>query len=170
MQGTARIQDGKVAATQAELKRLPDALSFRIARLAAINERAGTQHFRDELGISLSGWRVIGLVAEGDPATTISVRDALVMDRGLLSRVVKELITRGLLLSQHSPTDKRQTQLYLTPDGWALHKKCIAFTKERNAVMTGSLTPHEEAEFSRVLDILIKENAERLRLRSLSND
>ena len=170
MHSTARIEEGKQGPTQAELKRLPDALSFRIARLAAINERAGTQHFRDELGISLSGWRVIGLVAEGDPATTISVRDMLVMDRGLLSRVVKELITRGLLLSQPSPTDKRQTQLYLTPDGWALHKKCIAFTKQRNAVMTQGLTPQEEAEFSRLLDLLIETNAERLRLRSVSTD
>lgn len=164
---TRRKDDGFA---DAALARLPDALSFRIARLAAINERSGSHYFRTEQGVSLSEWRVLGLVADGNPATTASLRDTLVMDRGQLSRVVKALIARKLLRSQPNPKDKRQTQLHLTPDGRALFDKCIAFTEGRNRVMASALTPEERHEFSRLLDLMIDHNAALFMQRNPSDD
>jgi len=152
------------------IESLTAALSFRISRLSAINERLGAHHFRNEMGVTLSEWRVLALAAEGDPATTIAVRETLLLDRGLLSRIVKGLSDRGLLVSEASPTDKRQTQLLLTADGWELHERCIAFTNERNTYMASVLNPYERTEFERMLDLLIKHNTKLLRLRNLSND
>lgn len=149
---------------------ISEAMSFRVSRFAAINEHLGSKHFRDEFGLSLSEWRVLGLVEESDPATTSSVRDTLLMDRGLLSRVVKALRTRGLLLSQTSATDKRQTELFLTVEGRELHQACMKFTKERNREMASALTPVEQAEFQRILDVLITSNAQRLTKKEAADD
>lgn len=149
---------------------ISEAMSFRVSRFAAINEHLGSKHFRDEFGLSLSEWRVLGLVEESDPATTSSVRDTLLMDRGLLSRVVKALRTRGLLLSQTSATDKRQTELFLTVEGRELHQACMEFTKERNREMASALTPVEQAEFQRILDVLITSNAQRLTKKEAADD
>lgn len=149
---------------------ISEAMSFRVSRFAAINEHLGSKHFRDEFGLSLSEWRVLGLVEESDPATTSSVRDTLLMDRGLLSRVVKALRTRGLLLSQTSATDKRQTELFLTVEGRELHQACMEFTKERNREMASALTPVEQAEFQRILDVLITSNAQRLTKKETADD
>ena len=170
MMSSEKAPFAQAAASKHSIESLSEALSFRISRLSAINERSGSQYFRDELGVSLSEWRVLGLVAEFDPATTSSVRESLLMDRGLLSRIVKELCARDLLISQPSPTDKRQTQLFLTPQGWQLHRNCIAFTNERNGSMASVLTPKEQSEFGRMLDLLIKHNVELLRQRNLSYD
>ncbi|GGA27521.1 MarR family winged helix-turn-helix transcriptional regulator [Neptunicoccus cionae] len=142
-----------------QIENLSGALSFRISRLAAINERNGSHHFRNQLGVSLSEWRVIGLVAESEPMLTSTLREILVMDHGLLSRVVKELIARGLLSSQACQTDKRQIELTLTSEGRRLHNDCISFTIERNAVMASVLSPDEQAELNRLLDVMIAHNA-----------
>lgn len=149
---------------------LSDALSFRVSRFAAINEHLGSKHFRDEFELSLSEWRVLGLVQESDPATTSSVRAMLLMDRGLLSRVVKALRTRGLLISQTSATDKRQIELFLTVEGRELHQACMEFTKERNREMASALTTAEQAEFQRILDVLITSNAQRLTTKEAADD
>ena len=145
-----------------QIQCLSDALSFRVSRFAAINEHLGSKHFRDEFGLSLSEWRVLGLVQESDPATTASVRATLLMDRGFLSRVVKGLRTRGLLISQTSATDKRQTELLLTVEGKELHQAGMVFTRERNQAMASALKPSEQAEFGGMLDMLIAANAKRL--------
>ncbi len=150
----------------AKIERLSQAMSFRISRLAAINERAGTHRFRNELGVSLSEWRVLGLVAESSPATTSEIREMLLLDRGLMSRTVKELCARNLLLTEPCPNDRRQTLLLLTEEGRALHKSCIAFTDQRNQSMASVLTAEECEEFSRMLDLMIEHNAELLKQRS----
>ncbi|WP_069300678.1 MarR family winged helix-turn-helix transcriptional regulator [Neptunicoccus sediminis] len=144
---------------ESPIENLSEALSFRISRLAAINERNGSHHFRNHLGVNLSEWRVIGLVAEYEPMLTSALRDILVTDHGLLSRIVKELVSRGLLISQPCAADKRQTELSLTPEGRDLHNNCIPFTIERNAVMASVLSPEEQAELYRLLDVMIAHNA-----------
>lgn len=149
----------KETVEETQIENLSEALSFRISRLAAINERNGSLYFRKHLGLSLSEWRVIGLVAESEPMLTSTLREILVMDHGLLSRVVKELIARGLLSSGPCEADKRQTELSLTPEGRRLHDQCISFTIQRNAVMASVLSQEEQAELHRLLDLMITHNA-----------
>jgi len=154
----------------AKIERLSQAMSFRISRLAAINERTGANRFKNEFGLSLSEWRMIGLVAQSDPATTSQIRETLLLDRGLLSRTVKELCARNLLITTPSPDDRRQTLLSLTDEGRTIHQACIAFTDERNHSMASVLTAEEQKEFSRMLDLMIEHNAELLKQRSLPSD
>nr|WP_325249980.1 MarR family winged helix-turn-helix transcriptional regulator [Amylibacter sp.] len=152
------------------IERLSQAMSFRISRLAAINERAGTHRFKNEFGLSLSEWRVIGLVAESSPATTSKIRKMLLLDRGLLSRTVKELCSRNLLITEPSPKDRRQTLLFLTDEGRALHQACIKFTDERNRSMASVLTAKEQEEFGRILDLMIDHNAKLLKQGNYTGD
>ncbi|MBR9864809.1 MAG: MarR family transcriptional regulator [Rhodobacteraceae bacterium] len=153
----------KETVEETQIENLSEALSFRIARLAAINERNGVHYFRKHLGVNLSEWRVIGLVAESEPMLTSTLREILVMDHGLLSRVVKELVARDLLTSGPCEADKRQTELSLTPEGRRLHAQCIAFTIQRNTAMASVLSPKEQAELHRFLELLISHNAELLK-------
>ncbi|UYV39217.1 MarR family transcriptional regulator [Rhodobacteraceae bacterium D3-12] len=153
-----------------QIRHLTDAMSFRVSRFASINEYLGSKHFRREFGVSLSEWRVLGLVAEGNPATTRALRDTLLMDRGLLSRVVKALRSRGLVRSQVCASDKRQAELFLTDEGRALHRACIAFTDNRNKAMASALTAEEQAEFNRLLDVLIASNAALIKTKEYADD
>lgn len=144
------------------LRSLLDALSFRIARLAAINERMAGQIFRSEFGISLNEWRVIGITGALQPVTFSAVRELLYFDKGQLSRVIRSLSDRGLIISETSPSDARQIELRLSEDGEAIHREALEFTAKRNAIMADVLTTEERSEFRRLLDKLVTHNAEKL--------
>lgn len=140
--------------------KLTDALSFRIARLAAVNDRAGSAHFREAHGLRLSEWRVLGLTQELQPVDFDRLRRMLVMDKGQLSRTVKALVDRRLIVTVASDTDARKVELRTTPAGADLHDRVLAFTQERNEAMVGSLTPAECAELLRLITKLTAHNNE----------
>ncbi len=141
-----------------ELQALPDALSFKLFRMVALNERNGAFYFKKELGVTLLEWRILGLVVAHEPATMRDVRRMLLMDRGLFSRTVKEMRASGLLTVDAHPEDKRQMSLRPTRAGSDLHDRCLAYTKARNDRMAEPLTPQERSEFVRLLDKLIAHN------------
>lgn len=140
------------------LSSLPEALSFRISRLAAISERAGGQYFKREFDLTLAEWRILGLTATAGMITFACLRDTLLLDKGQLSRTIKALVARGLIETRKSETDSRQIDLHITPAGQELNDRALRFTSERNAVMAGVLTGEECAEFGRLLDLLIEHN------------
>jgi DNA-binding MarR family transcriptional regulator len=135
-----------------------DALSFRIARMAAINERAGGLHFQKELSLRLNEWRVLGLVCAFGHAAFSEIRAQLLIDKGQLSRVVRALVDRGLLDSRASNRDGRQVDLAATEAGRALHERALRFTAERNESMASVLSARECVQLLEMLDRLIEHN------------
>lgn len=135
--------------------KITDALSFRISRLAAINERSGSVHFQKAFGLRLNEWRVLGLAHAGNPIPFALIHATLLVDKGQLSRIVRSLVDRGLLEAHVCATDARQTEIYTTPEGSALHDRVLAFTIERNATMTAVLSEEEIDVFRQLLDRLL---------------
>lgn len=148
---------------------LMDALSFRISRLAAINERAGGHHFKSEFDLSLSEWRILGVTAAKQGVAFSELRDILLLDKGQLSRTIKSLSARGLIQTRKSRSDARQIDLSITETGQALHERAIGFTVERNAVMGAVLTDAEWSEFDRLLGKLIDHNQRMLAAKGMAD-
>ncbi|AHD03569.1 MarR family winged helix-turn-helix transcriptional regulator [Leisingera methylohalidivorans] len=140
------------------LSSLPEALSFRISRLAAINERSGGRYFKREYDLTLVEWRILGLTATEGMIHFTTLRDTLLLDKGQLSRTIKALVARGLIETRNSEADARQIDLHITPAGQELNDQALRFTSQRNAVLAGVLTQAERAEFERMLDLLIGHN------------
>ena len=153
----------KTASVHPEIREITDALSFKIARLDAINERAGSHYFKLHHDITLNQWRILGLVSAMGPVPSREVRDKLLMDKGQFSRVVNQLIERGLILSRPRESNASSLLLELTEAGRALHKVLIRFTAERNARTAGALTREECKTFLRLLDKVV-DHAEALLL------
>lgn len=128
-----------------------DALTFQLARLVAINYRNGSHWFRKEHDLSLNEWRVLGLTRALEPVTVQNIRNTLLMDKGQLSRVVKQLSARGLIRSAPSAADARAVVLTTTATGQQTHDKVLAFTAERNEAVVAPLTPQECDELMRLL-------------------
>lgn len=137
---------------------LMDALSFRIARLAAVNERTGNALFRERFGLKLPEWRVLGMTHAMQPVPFNQLYRYLVMDKGQLSRTVKALTERGLIEILPSDLDARQIQLCTTEAGRDLHDRALTYTRERNEVTVEPLTPEECTEFMRILNKISAHN------------
>lgn len=157
---------GRAKSVHPPINTILDAVAFRLARLAAINERAGAYHFGKSHDVSLNQWRILGLVSaltddleKPNQAVSFSeVRSHLYMDKGQFSRTLKQLSTRGLLETFFSPTDARVTELKLTKRGQVLHDRLLAFSSERNEEVVSVLSPHECREFMRILEKLSNHN------------
>lgn len=154
--------------TTPAIRSIRDALSYRIARMAAINERAGGIVFQTEFGLRLNEWRVLGLVASDGEASFSTIRNQLLIDKGQLSRIVRTLVARGVLTSQPSQSDARQILLALTSEGRTLHDRAICFTAERNESMGSVLTTQERFMLLDMLDRLIRHNEALLAERDLT--
>ena len=139
---------------------ITDALTFKVARLAARNERAGMQCFKSKHGITVNQWRVLGLTFALGPVSSREVRDVLYMDKGQFSRVVKQLANLGFIHTTINSGDARTVELSLTREGQKFHDKLIEFTTERNEAVVSVLTAQECEEFIRVLDKISLQNDE----------
>ena len=140
------------------IAKLRQALSFKVARLAALNERAGNFHFEQSLGIRLNEWRVLGLIVPEGTLRFSKLRELLWIDKGQLSRIVKSLVDQGLIENKVSHLDARQIELYATVQGRAVHDQALRFTQSRNEAVVETLTPTECAQFLEVLDKILYHN------------
>ena len=159
MPKNVRIEGSDVeGAIHPPINNLLDALTFKLARLVALNFHAGSRKFRDAYGLSLNQWRVIGLVNALTPVTFGRIRRILVMDKGQLSRVIKQLTDRGLLVTHPAADDARAVELSLTKMGRELHDKVLIFTSQRNEAVVETLTQEECCEFLRILKKITAHN------------
>jgi len=145
-----------------------DAIAFRLARLAAVNERAGTVRFRSAYGISLNEWRVLGLAHALAPATVSAIRKVLLMDKGQLSRTVRQLSDAGLIETRPARNDSRSVEVTLTEAGQGLHNRILEFSRERNEAVVETLTPEECRELMRLLQKITAHNEELAMLAGLT--
>lgn len=146
------MQDTLDRSVHPPIHEITDALSFKLARLNAINERAGSYYFKAYHDITLNQWRILGLIAAMQPVRSREVRDRLYMDKGQFSRVVKQLTERGLIVATPASSNASAIKLRLTEAGSKLHAVLIRFTAERNARTASVLTPKECQTFLRLLD------------------
>ena len=127
-------------------------LMFRILRLATIGERTGQLRISREFGLNLGEWRALGLICALEPVTLAELAGELYLDKAQISRSASDLIRKGLVSHSASLQDRRQTLFVPTAAGRRLHDRVLAFTTERNAIITQFLGGREKAELSRLLD------------------
>lgn len=107
-----------------------------------------------EFGLRLLEWRVLGLVAARRPVRFGEVARALLVDKGQLSRLVRQLSERGLIAAEPDPADQRLLLLATTPAGQALHDRVLRRALERNELVVSALSAEESAQLFRLLDKL----------------
>ena len=133
---------------------ITDALSFKVARFAAINERSGSHYFRTVHNITLNQWRVLGLTAALGPVSSSEIREILYMDKGQFSRTVKSLVDDGYIHANTDSNDARAVALELSTKGQTLHDKLLCFTAERNESVVSVLSQEECHTLLNLLDKL----------------
>ena len=128
-----------------------DLLSYRLAVLANLNDRSSHAHFKEAFGLKLSEWRVLGNIAERRTASFSEIADAMLIDKGQLSRTVAAIAKRGWLVSAVAPDDKRGLTLTLTRAGARFHARVLDFALERNAALLSCLDKHEQRALDGIL-------------------
>ncbi|MGB0635017.1 MAG: MarR family winged helix-turn-helix transcriptional regulator [Paracoccaceae bacterium] len=135
-----------------KVKAISDGIAFKLARLVAIHEKHGNYNFKKKFGLSLNEWRVLGLANEMEPVFFRDIRVMLNIDKGQLSRAIKTLVKKEILLSTGSREDARLIEITTTLKGKKLHDMMLKFSTDRNEEIVQGLTRSEFKEFVRILE------------------
>jgi len=125
-------------------------VSLRMIRLFVVLRRAGILAQRRLFGLSETEWRIMTQIGETAPLSLNGLAEAMMQDRGQLSRAVKGMVERGLLTRERKPGGP-EIEIALSREGRALHARMVDWVHERDRALTAGVPDEELATVWRVL-------------------
>lgn len=97
--------------------------------------------------LPLSHLRVLGEIGRHEGVMAREIAAALLQDKGLITRVTRELEREGLIERHPHPTDSRAAHLALSVDGRALRERIKTIEKACDAQMVAALSTDQTDAF-----------------------
>jgi DNA-binding MarR family transcriptional regulator len=117
-----------------------DFLSMRFANISALLHRNVTKQYLAQHDIGLPEWRVITMLVRYGSVTTRELRQASGMDKGQMSRALRELEKRKLLERDADATHELRQVLRISAAGNALYRRIMPDARKSQAALLGHLT------------------------------
>ena len=104
--------------------------------------------------------RVLRLCFESDgECTATALADVLPVDPARISRTVKKLVEKGLLIRRRLPNDRRIVRLRLSEEGHDLAERTIATLEAYNAGLIEGISVEDMRVFKSVADRIVANHA-----------
>jgi DNA-binding MarR family transcriptional regulator len=129
-------------------------LSMRIVHLFLSLRRTSAVMQPKELVLSRLEWRVMTQLDGTKPHSLSSLADRLMLDRGQLSRAVKDMVERGLLTRSRKPGGP-EIEIDLSSDGLLIRSAMIDRAGDRDRFLTEGLDPEDQAVAFKVIEHMI---------------
>ena len=112
---------------------------YRMVNLAARISNAFSQTYRGEFKLAVPDWRLLACLGEYGKLNAKDIAELTLMDKSKVSRAVKQLEDKALLLRETDPQDNRAAYLSLTEAGHAQYQsispKALAWEEELLSVL-----------------------------------
>lgn len=126
----------------------------------ALNGLRGDQTaLLDELGLTRSHQQLLHFIGRSPGVTMVDLMKIVLLTKQSLSRLLKELTGKGLIIQVVDETDRRQRLLELTSDGKALDQRLSDGLRRRLADAYRSAGAEAVAGYHQVLEGLIDDSA-----------
>ncbi|MDP5029824.1 MAG: MarR family transcriptional regulator [Paraglaciecola sp.] len=109
----------------------------------------------NELGLNGMHVRCLHIIANQSHCTANALVQLLGKDKAQIARLVKDMIEKGWLVKQASPSDKRSQILTLSGSGLALLQKISQLEKEIEASLLAGLSSQDVADFKRIAGLML---------------
>jgi DNA-binding MarR family transcriptional regulator len=142
--------------SEAEVAAKPEAgtiyglVSMRMIRLFVMLRKSGVLAQRRQFDLSETEWRIMTQLGEAAPLSLNGLADAMLQDRGQLSRAVKSMVERGLLTRERKPGGP-EIEIDLSGEGRAIYARMVEWVYERDRVLTVGIPKDEVTRVYRVL-------------------
>lgn len=134
---------------------LDQMVSMRMVVLFNLLRRSTILSQRRVFSLSEIEWRIMTKMGGDKPLSLNDLADALVQDRGQLSRAVKAMVERKLLTRTRKPGGP-EIEIALAPEGRKVWARMVERAMERDKVLTEGLDPDDLAAMRRVVEIMIQ--------------
>ena len=136
-------------------------LSMRMVRLFVLLRKGGILAQRRQFGLSETEWRIMTQLGEAAPLSLNGLADAMLQDRGQLSRAVKAMVERGVLTRERKPGGP-EIEIDLSDEGRAIYGRMVEWVHERDRVLTAAIPAEDVTQVWRVLGEMMNRAQEML--------
>ncbi|WP_320826636.1 MarR family winged helix-turn-helix transcriptional regulator [Reinekea sp.] len=136
------------------LLQLSTFLPYRLSLLANRISRALADKYQSDFQISRPQWRLMAVLGEQPDLSAADLVEHTAMDKVAVSRAVKDLKNRNLLLQQPDPEDKRRFRLRLSRAGQATYAAIVPIAAAYEASILAQLNAREREQLGQLLSKL----------------
>ena len=131
-------------------------LPYRLVSLSQRISNALSTIYREQFGISVPERRVLANLAEKGELNPKEIAQQTSMDKAKVSRAIKELSTKRLVLKRGDDSDNRAYRLRLSDGGFALYRKIVPLALAWEAGLLGALDATEYRDLLRIINKLAR--------------
>ena len=128
--------------------------SMRLETLARQSRRYADLDYRRKIGFGVLQCRMMAVVGSNGPIKFSELCRRVDVEKSRASRLIADLVTRGLMHKQADPSDQRSILLKLSRAGRHAYDRIYQIGAERNARWLAALTPDQRKVFLVCLDRL----------------
>lgn len=131
-------------------------VTYELDRVSSLARAEASKIYMRECGLDIRALRVLRCVAENPGLSVTEVVEATMFERTLVSKLITELVAKGLLLRRIASADARQFEIDITAEG--LRKADIAdeLGDRLNEDLLSCLEPNEREVFAKCLKRLVQ--------------
>ncbi|MFD5019619.1 MarR family winged helix-turn-helix transcriptional regulator [Paenibacillus sp. NPDC058367] len=120
------------------------------------------QPYLDKIGLTYSQYLVMLVLWERQQCTVKEIGEALFLDSGTLTPLLKRLQAAGLIVRERSTQDERKVLISLTEQGWALQNNaaCIPGKMMEETTMSSDETVELLEQFKSLLNRVHEANTQ----------
>ena len=108
----------------------------------------------EKYALSLTGWRIICILANYKQGTATDIVDYTAMDKVAVSRGVKKLLERGIIERKPDANDRRKQTLRLTDIGHEVYNEVIPKAIQYEEKIIEQLNAKDLADIDRIVNKL----------------
>lgn len=126
-------------------------------RLSTISNRISlslANKYNKRFGINVHQWRIMAALGEERKLSAVAITHHIAMDKVTVSRGVKSLIEKQLVVKNLDPNDNRSYSLSLSDKGFDMYKELVPIALEHERQTIKNLTKEEQEVLNRLLDKL----------------
>ena len=137
-----------------DVTELKEFITFRLSQLNAKLTRQASRILQQHSDLTLVQWRVISIVGNLDKCTFTEIAELSGMDAGQVSRNIKNLVKRKLMLSVIDESDHRKSYLSLSKAGRDEYLRLLPIMRKRQNSLTNDIKSGDLKTFNRIIDHL----------------
>ena len=129
---------------------VPTTLGFVLHDVARLMRKRFEQRSR-HIGLTRSQWHVLAILSKNEGIYQKGLADLLEIEPVTLVRLLDKMEKRGLIERRPHPTDRRVTQLFLTPEAVPLLEVLRGVGAQTRAEAMADFTPQQEQQLHDLL-------------------
>ncbi len=125
-------------------------------RLSVLSNRISdslANKYRKRFGINVHEWRILSALGEEKKLSAVAITNRIAMDKVTVSRAVKRLIEKGLIIKGLDSKDQRSYALALSVDGIKMYQQLVPIALAHEQEVIANLTSKDKEN---LLELLLK--------------